>query len=435
MWKYISILLTGIIVSFYYFPFEFSFLPGINTKMGLAVVGVLLSVRNLINKRSISIPPNIFAIILLSAVVSLIGYVSITYNNTPDYAYATYIISMLVWLSAAYAVCMLIKKVHNGLTVEIVVYYIVCVCIVQCFLALAIDANAYLKLIVDRYIIQGQDYLNEVDRIYGIGANLDVAGTRFSAALIMLVFLLNKNKNLLSNAEIYFYLFSYLIIAVIGNMVARTTSVGIIVGFLYLVFVFKPFEMRVKQSSFKIIGYTIGAVFLAIPFCVYLYNHNEQIHGLLRFAFEGFFNLAETGEYSVASTQRLATMYVFPESLKTWIIGDGYFSNPRNTDPFFIGKLTGGYYMGTDVGYLRFIFYFGIIGLIAFSLFMFYASKTCIRLLPEYKWMFVLILFSGFIIWFKVSTDIFLVFALFISVGNMRQQTSIGDATQSCFKS
>lgn len=427
--KWLAVFFTGIVVSFYYFPFEFSFFPGINTKMGLAVVGVMLSVRNLINKRNLSIPPNIFVIVLLSAIVSLIGYASITYNNTPDYAYATYIISMLVWLSAAYTVCLLIKKVHNGLTVEIIVQYILCVCIVQCFLALVIDGNAYLKLIVDRYIIQGQDYLNEVDRIYGIGANLDVAGTRFSAALIMLVFLLNKNKNSLTNTEIYFYLFSYLIIAVIGNMIARTTSVGIIVGLLYLLFVFKPFEMKANRSSFKIIGFATGAVILAVPLFTYLYNHNEQIHELLRFAFEGFFNLAETGEYSVASTQRLATMYVFPESLKTWIIGDGYFSNPRNADPFFIGKITGGYYMGTDVGYLRFIFYFGIIGLLAFSYFMFYASKTCVRSLPEYKWMFILILLSGFIIWFKVSTDIFIVFALFISVGNIRQQNYIDDAS------
>lgn len=62
-------------------------------------------------------------------------------------------------------------------------------------------------------------------------------------------------------------------------------------------------------------------------------------------------------------------MYVFPDNLKTWIIGDGYFSNPYNTDPFYIGTRSRGYYMGTDVGYLRFIFYFGLIGLSAFIAF------------------------------------------------------------------
>lgn len=425
MLRFLAVLFTGIIVSFYYFPFEFSFLPGINTKMALAVVGLFLCLRQAIIKRSVWMPQSVVYLFVFAGIVSIVGVVSVTYNNTPDYAYATYIVSMLVWLSAAYAVCSLIYRVNGELTVELVVQYIVVVCIVQCFLAIIIDANAALKMAVDRYIIQGQDYLNEVDRIYGIGANLDVAGTRFSAALIMIVFLLNKNKANISNAGVYFYLFAYVIICVIGNMIARTTSVGIIMGLIYLLVIFKPFELKVKQSSFRIIGYAILAVLLAIPVFVYLYNTNEQIHSLLRFAFEGFFNLAETGEYSVASTQKLATMYVFPESLKTWIIGDGYFSNPRNTDPYFIGKFTAGYYMGTDVGYLRFIFYFGVIGLAAFSCFMVYASKACSKFLSEYKWMFVMLLCSGFIIWFKVSTDIFLVFALFICVGNMQEESQL----------
>lgn len=429
MLRFLAVLFTGVIVSFYYFPFEFSFLPGLNTKMGLAVVGILACFRQFMSKRSVAIPSSILNLIVFAGLVSIIGVVSVTYNNTPDYAYATYIVSMLVWLSAAFAVCSLIHKVHGKLTVELIVQYIVVVCIVQCFLAIIIDANAALKLVVDRYIIQGQDYLNEVDRIYGIGANLDVAGTRFAAALIMIVFLLNKNKADISNAEVYFYLFAFVIIGVIGNMIARTTSVGIVIGLAYLIFIFKPFELKVRQSSFRVIGYAVLAILMAVPVFVYLYHNNEQIHSLLRFAFEGFFNLAETGEYSVASTEKLATMYVFPESMKTWIIGDGYFSNPRNTDPYFIGRLTGGYYMGTDVGYLRFIFYFGVIGLLAFSNFMVYASKACAQLLTEYKWMFVLLLCAGFIIWFKVSTDIFLVFALFLCVGNMQEMDRMPEPT------
>lgn len=420
MWKLIKVFLAGIVVSLYYFPFEFSFFAGVNTKMMLAVVGVVLCAQTLISKRDFSIPPGLFCLILLSGLVSIIGVFSVVYNNTSDYAYATYIISMIVWLSAAYTVCCVINKVHGKIDVELLASYIVTVCVIQCFLALIIDANPVFKSIVDTYISQGQDYLNEVDRIYGIGANLDVAGTRFSAALIMIAFLINKNKAVLSRQRIYYYVFSYMVLMLLGNMIARTTSVGLILSVLYLLFAFKPLEARLKLNSLKIIGYVLLAAVVAIPVVVHLYNTNDQIHGLLRFAFEGFFNLAETGEYSVASTQKLATMYVFPESSKTWIIGDGYFSNPRFTDPYFIGKITNGYYMGTDVGYLRFIFYFGLIGLFAFSLFMCYAAKLCVRGLPAYKWLFILILISGFVIWLKVSTDIFLVFALFLCVANMQ---------------
>ena len=78
--------------------------------------------------------------------------------------------------------------------------------------------------------------------------------------------------------------------------------------------------------------------------------------------------------------------------------------------------------MGTDVGYLRFIFYFGTIGLLAFSAFMNYAAKLCARNLPHYKVLFRMLLISNFVIWLKVSTDIFLVFALFICVANMYEE-------------
>ena len=40
MWKLIKILLAGIAVSFYFFPFEFTFLPEVNTRMAMAGVGL-----------------------------------------------------------------------------------------------------------------------------------------------------------------------------------------------------------------------------------------------------------------------------------------------------------------------------------------------------------------------------------------------------------
>ena len=75
---------------------------------------------------------------------------------------------------------------------------------------------------------------------------------------------------------------------------------------------------------------------------------------------------------------------------------------------------------GTDIGYLRFIFYFGLIGLISFSFFFIEVAKECARMLPEYKLMLLFILLLGFIIWLKVSTDVFVVFALLFCVGNMQ---------------
>lgn len=40
MMRLLAMLLVAMIVSGYYFPFTFSFLPGVNTKMVLAVIGI-----------------------------------------------------------------------------------------------------------------------------------------------------------------------------------------------------------------------------------------------------------------------------------------------------------------------------------------------------------------------------------------------------------
>ena len=109
-------------------------------------------------------------------------------------------------------------------------------------------------------------------------------------------------------------------------------------------------------------------------------------------------------------------MIVFPDNFKTWIIGDGYIENPYRRDPYYVGPNYGGYYMGTDIGYLRFIFYFGLIGLVTFISYFFKVAKTCVSRFPKYATMFWLVLAINMIVWLKVSTDIFLVFAIFLCI-------------------
>ena len=127
--------------------------------------------------------------------------------------------------------------------------------------------------------------------------------------------------------------------------------------------------------------------------------------------------MAETGRWETGSNNILLNrMIVFPETFKTWLIGDGYIENPYNLDPYYIGPDYHGFYMGTDIGYLRFLFYFGIFGAIALVTLICYAAASCIRRFPSYKTMFLLILAVNLIVWFKVSTDIFMVFALFLCI-------------------
>ena len=105
-----------------------------------------------------------------------------------------------------------------------------------------------------------------------------------------------------------------------------------------------------------------------------------------------------------------------PDNLKTWLIGDGYMENPYDKEPYYVGPNFGGFYMATDVGYLRFIFYFGIFGLLTFMYYVFECAKVCMNRFQNFRLLFLIILLINYVIWFKVSTDIFLVFALFLCI-------------------
>lgn len=411
---------TGIIVSFYFFPFIFKAIPFFNTKNILALIGggffffefLKYNKGKIYNKDYITI-------IMVALFVSLIGLISVTYNETQDYTYAKYIISMIVWLLAAFATTCTIKYAHGEISVILVCNYLISICVFQCIIALLIDSYPTIKTFVDSHIEQGQEFLNDsrVNRLYGIGANLDVAGSRFAATLVMLSILMRRIHNTIYEKYLPYYIIAFVIIAVAGNMIARTTTIGLVIGILYLIAcLIKGTFHNINTQDLQLWKWLIGIFTISIVTLSFLYNTDIETKRLLRFAFEGFFNLIERGEFSTASSDRLfKVMYVFPDNLKTWIIGDGYFNNPKY-DPYYTGKLTGGYYMGTDAGYLRFIFYFGLTGLFAFIFFLYKTSATCIHKFPKYKNMFLMLLCTNFIVWFKVSTDIFLVFALFLCI-------------------
>lgn len=420
MLKFIKAIIAGIAVSCYFFPFEFTFLPGVNTKMAMAGVGLGLYAIDLAKGRAPQINKDGFVVAVLGVLVSLCGLLSVIVNNTNDYTYASYFVSMFVWLGGAYTAIKILKWLHGYVSVELVCNYLIGVCVGQCVLALMIDSIPTFKLMVDRFVV-GFDFvdtntLTKANRIYGIGAGLDVAGTRFAAVLVMISVLLQRLSRSRYVNYMWLYLAAFLFISVVGNMMARTTTVGIVVSLVYWVMSSGITRLSLDKDNVRIWKYLLISLCVVIPFLVYLYSSNENFHDNIRFAFEGFFSLAEKGQWETNSNNILKNMIVFPDNVQTWLIGDGYIENPTYRDPYYVGPHYGGYYKGTDIGYLRFIFYFGVIGLFTFILYFYKVAQVCRRRFPHYATMFWLILAINMVVWLKVSTDIFLVFAIFLCV-------------------
>lgn len=410
--SYIKYPILLIVTSFFFFPFEFTFLPGINTKMLLAAMGLVLFVARAAASRSASLDRDFFVLIVFASIVSLSGIISVVYNATTDLSYASYVVSFFVWMGGAYFVVSSIRFLHGKVTPLMVINYLAAICVVQCVIALLISRNPLVKDFVDSFL-GGDGFMGKLEnRMYGIGCALDVAGLKFSCVLVAISFVV-MNGLCQPKLQTTIYWIAYLVIAVVGNMIGRTTSVGVVVSLIYILVhcIFYGYREFLKSHVLPLLLLMVAL----LPLLIYLYNNSPKTREDLRFGFEGFFSLAETGRWETNSNNRLSDMFVLPDNPKTWIIGDGYFDNPYS-DPNFNGDNPTEFYKGTDVGYLRFIYYFGVIGLISFVVFFLVAFWECASRHRKYAILFLMILTINYIVWVKVSSDIFLIFSLFLCI-------------------
>ncbi|TDQ77993.1 hypothetical protein CLV99_1969 [Sphingobacterium yanglingense] len=402
--KLIKYAVLGMLVSMYFFSFGFTFLPEqVNTKLIFAVFGASFWVFNSIRGGSIEINRKLLGAICFAVVFSAVGFFSMDYNYSTDSSYATYIVSFSVWMFAGYFVINCLKLGHKEVGFDLLAYYLIAVCVAQCMLALVIDNVPVVKSVVDQYIEQGQGFLNNIERLYGIGASLDNAGVRFSIVLLMLVAVLINSWKVQKNTLLLFLLLiSFIIIFTVGSIIARTTSVGGTLAIVYLFLGTGVWRFFLKRELLKLYLVFFLCLLFVLLLATYFYKTNPVFYDYMRFAFEGFFNWVEKGEWKTTSTDRLnSVMWIWPDpnDNKTWLIGKATFDNWHA--------------VGTDIGYCRFVFYNGLLGLSIFSLFFVYNAWACSKLLPGYELFFAFLLLLSFVIWLKVATDLFLVYALF----------------------
>lgn len=420
MKRFILVILTGIVTSLFIFPFNLPFASSVNTKMVIAAFGLLLFFLDMLRKRSFIISKDFLIFSIISIIVSVWTYLVITLNNTIDTSYAQYIISAWVWMGGAYTVVWLINAVHGKVTVELIGQYLAAVCVGQCLLAYAMTLSPQLKNFVDSLMGNAADFMGPAEgRIYGLGAALDPSGLRFAAVLVILAHLIHVTDSATDKLVEALYIISFIIITVIGNMISRTTIIGVALALVYwglLLF----FEKRERYVS----GFWVTAsicVVISIGIIALLYQTNYSFRSNLRFGFEGFFSLVEKGYWETNSTNILKGMVVWPESIKTWAIGDGYFFNSQDTPDRF-GQLETGFYMDTDIGYLRYIFYFGSIGLLLLTAVFLRITATCCRIFTKDSLLFIFILLVNLVGWVKVSSDIIMIFAPFFVLACIREK-------------
>ena len=404
MRKILTISLLTVVMSFYIFPVSFTFLPFfLNSKMIIAGFGVAAFAFDSVRKSSLEVSNFTLISGLFAVVFSLWCLFCIVFNGSTDTSYATYIVSFLTWLFGAYGVCVFLRMENGGPAgIATITRYLAFAGVFQCIAAVLIDNYTGISNFVDRFFDMGQNFYKMGGRLYGIGAALDPGGIRFSVILVMIAqqFYVNA-KSGESNIYQPVNLVSFSIITIIGAVISRTTLVGAGLGLAYMVV--SMLQLRkggfITTRTLQLYMIFVSVIVAIFAFIFYFYIHSSTFHGYLRFGFEAFFNWMETGEFRTNSTDHLSTMWIWPTDALTWLIGRGTFGVFDNF---------------TDIGYCNFIFYCGLIGLLIFSFYFIYTHLSMNGKFNDFRicsWMLVAL---TFIVWVKVTTDIFFIDALLL---------------------
>lgn len=417
MKRFLLSIFTVLLVSGLIFPFSFTFFPSQNTKNMMAAAGMVIFVLDLVIKRKrISAEKGTILVFIMAFAVAFMALFTMIYHNTSDSTYVSYPFSLVLWLCGGYTCIKMMKANHGYASVSLVSQYLTAVAVMQCTIALMIDNIPAFENWVNSWMFMGREYWATSGRLYGVGCGLDVAGVRFSCIVLMLSHLCYEAGCERDRKKLAVCLICFAAIAVVGNMIARTTLVGVGAALvLWIMLSLIPSKKAVMDMG-VVWGWFIMIVAAASILCSTLYKSNEKVRDNLRFGFEGFFSLVEKGYWETTSNNTLKDMVVWPDNPGTWIFGDGYMLDPADVEDYLIkNDVAGDYvYMGTDIGYCRFIFYFGIVGLAVFIIYFAVAAAACGARAPSKKICFFMLWVINMVVWAKVTTDVFAVLSIFL---------------------
>ncbi len=328
----------------------FSFIPGtIRTRLIISVIGLLWFLKNKIPRPGVKIISGILACIFIAIIFSLI-------NRYFDYWFFQYLVLNLLYVFGAFFIAKTLVRNRNISINDFLNLILVCILVhnIISLAALGISplqtAMYYVQKLSNLELVQGM--MVSKTRAVGLGDGNFFHGGAISGIGLILSLYLGKTGRISSTKCIL----SFLIILVSGMFIARTTICGF--AGLYLLFN-GPARDRRRLLSITLKLFIVGAAAMAL-FVVYASQYMN-----LGWAFEFVFAYLEKGELETASSNQLLTMYVLPDTLTSLFIGDSRMLNPD-----------GSYYMHSDAGFIRHLFYWGVLGSLAYWLLQMYICKV-----------------------------------------------------------
>jgi len=413
-------IIAHLILFFYIYSVPFKGVPlGTGTRVLLGLLGLVLFFSLLPQKiKQLKIEKKYLLLVCILILLALISLLSIAMNQTDDLEFVKYPISILIILLASYFVIYILQACYYKLTLEKLSELIINVIFIQIILSLLMFVIPDIQelLITIQYIpeISNNVLSDSLEfRLIGFGIMFFGAGVINGFALILIAFLIKTTR--MSIGKILYLAMAFFFILVLGMMMARTTLIGAIIAITVLLI---PRGFKLNINSIKNILIFITSLFV-IPLIVIIITVTlnpkviETFQPAFNFGFELFINYLNNGVVQSASTSQMQDMYVFPNSFKTYIIGDAYYSNPNGY----------GYYMDTDIGYLRLIYYFGMTGLVTYLYLQFIPMRQVMIKNKHYRMLCYSIFIYLLILNLKGFTD-FLFLSLLFMMNSRNYHTS-----------
>ncbi|PZP50922.1 MAG: hypothetical protein DI598_04440 [Pseudopedobacter saltans] len=360
-------LLLFILVFLQFYPTKFIALP-VSSRVFISLLGfgllILKYFLDIFAGKMLTIDRRFARLGFPLLLISLFSIVSLNYNGTSDTMYLYYFSTASLMILSSYFTIHIFKYFYgNDLSFEIIAYY----CTIIVFFQLLFGVVTYLDpsltlpilLITDDGVYQLKNLIH--GRFMGLGASVMLLGVANGVGLLLIAILMKNAKAFGISNKLKFWLsFMFISIAVIGNMQARTTTFCAVVSIFYLIFSSLKLNLDLLKNGigqlFKVIFFFALILVFVI---VYFGDQLSRFQDTLNYGFEMFNSVSEGKGAQTGSSDMLKRMLtVWPTSTKTWLIGDGLFTTEGD-----------GYYMQTDVGYARLIFYFGIFGAITFYIY------------------------------------------------------------------
>lgn len=342
-----KLFIFGILLFLFLFTIKFSFLP-IGTVPIYALLGLSIFILNLSKRINYVIIPKQLLNLLLSYLFLIIAlFIALIINNTFDFGLILFFTKtpILVFFATWFLVYLAYRwQISLNVLLKMIVflYFIQMVCVTIFFLNPHIAYNA-LSLI---------DMGERMDKItkeligfraFGFGFGYDFGTAQLTCALIIAIYLYFTEER-----RYIKYLYITLYSCLIGIFVARTMFISI--AFLFLFFIFFPSKYKYRKAKAFLLF--ILLVFLLVSFLI-TYVDFKKYETTIQWVFEFFTHSLTNKQETTGSLHILLNDMLFYPGDKTFIIGDGLFGTDK-------------YYMGTDIGFMRLILYFGILGLLSF---------------------------------------------------------------------